>query len=210
MGDEKMNAVKGHHYSVARAKIAEGNGRFIKTIGDAVMAVFKAASDAVEFPRLFHDEPGAPDLLGRVRAGVHKGEVDATDADHTSADVLGSEVGFAARAVSALDGAEAWLSDQAMTAFRRRIGRFEPAMHGWVKQKGRILPGFEDEPPATLWSLSSPATGGQSKPADAPLAPQPSLSPKTTARTVVGFEFGDFLLDIERRELRQRRAPIAP
>ncbi|HXP06050.1 MAG TPA: winged helix-turn-helix domain-containing protein [Stellaceae bacterium] len=213
LGDDKMNAVKADHYSLARAKIAERNGRFIKTIGDAVMAVFKAASDAVEFARLFHDEPGAPDLLRRVRAGVHIGEVDVKDADHTPADVWGSEVDFAARVVAAAEGAEIWLSDQAMTAFRRRIGRFDPAMNGWVKQVARIFPGFEDEPPATLWSLSSPATGARSGPADEPLAQQvsPSLA-KNTARTIVGFEFGDFLLDIERHELRRlgEQIPIEP
>ncbi len=72
LGDRAMAALKSEHYRLAVELIGECDGRFIKTIGDAVMAVFKSASSAFAFARKFHCSPPVRHQVGERATAGHK------------------------------------------------------------------------------------------------------------------------------------------
>ncbi len=90
-----------------------------------------------------------------MRAAIHTGEVEVKDADHTPEDISGTEVDFAARVISKIEGAEIWVSDAARGAILRPINEAERARLAWSEHNHIVFKGFEDEPPVTLWSLTT-------------------------------------------------------
>ncbi len=202
LGNVRMKEVKDAHYARADALISGRNGQFIKTIGDAVLGVFKAVPDAVEFARIFHSEPGPVELRGRVRAGVHHGEVEVKDADTTPRDVTGTEVDFAARVVGHIRDAEIWLSAEAMKAIRRHEGTAGTRNGEWAEHPDVVFKGFEDEPPVTLWSLAQQGSAAPAARSTFPpalvLSPRPvSINDRQPIRRAENFEIVDFLSHAE-------------
>jgi class 3 adenylate cyclase len=88
-----------NHFDVLKDVIAEENGAMVKTIGDAVMAVFRQPASALKAmlraqERLAHPPDGMEAL--RLKAGVHVGPCIAVTLNDRL-DYFGSTVNLAAR-----------------------------------------------------------------------------------------------------------------
>jgi class 3 adenylate cyclase len=101
IGDSPAYARVRDHFDVMKAIIAEQHGALVKTIGDAVMAVFPSAEDAVEASLAIQREfisgqltKGEPAL--HVKLGLHRGPCIAVNANDLL-DYFGSTVNIAAR-----------------------------------------------------------------------------------------------------------------
>lgn len=101
IGDAPAFARVRDHFEVMRSIIARWRGALVKTIGDAVMAVFTSADDAVEAAFEIQREftigeiaLGRPAL--RIKLGVHRGACIAVNANELL-DYFGSTVNIAAR-----------------------------------------------------------------------------------------------------------------
>jgi adenylate cyclase len=101
IGDSPAYARVRDHFDVMKAIIARWRGALVKTIGDAVMAVFPSAEDAIEasleIQREFTVGPIAQnDPQLRVKLGLHRGPCIAVNANDLL-DYFGSTVNIAAR-----------------------------------------------------------------------------------------------------------------
>ena len=101
IGDSRAYARVREHFDGMRAIVAARRGALVKTIGDAVMAVFPSAEDALEagiaVQREFTEGQiarGDPPL--RVKLGLHRGPCIAVNANELL-DYFGSTVNIAAR-----------------------------------------------------------------------------------------------------------------
>jgi class 3 adenylate cyclase len=101
IGDSPAYARVRDHFDVMKAIIAQQHGALVKTIGDAVMAVFPSAEDAVEAALAIQREfvagqvaRGDPAL--HVKLGLHRGPCIAVNANELL-DYFGSTVNIAAR-----------------------------------------------------------------------------------------------------------------
>jgi class 3 adenylate cyclase len=101
IGDSPAYARVRDHFDVMKAIIAGRHGALVKTIGDAVMAVFPSAEDALEASLAIQREftagqiaRGDPALL--VKLGLHRGPCIAVNANDLL-DYFGSTVNIAAR-----------------------------------------------------------------------------------------------------------------
>ncbi|GAB4214721.1 MAG: hypothetical protein OHK0022_53640 [Roseiflexaceae bacterium] len=104
VGDALAYARVRDHFDAMRAAIERHNGALVKTIGDAVMAVFTSAEDAVEACFEIQQEfvageiaQGRPAL--KVKLGLHSGPCIAVNANNIL-DYFGSTVNIAARVQS--------------------------------------------------------------------------------------------------------------
>ena len=147
LGDIAMSEVRRKHFAQSTALLAKQGGYEVKTIGDSVMAAFKSVEAALDYARALQLDPGSSEL--QIRAGIHIGPVEVT-AD----DIFGAEVALASRVVSAIAGAEIWMSSRAKEDVCRagvhRNARWQP--------HNVNLKGIGD---AQLWSLE-PTDEGQS------------------------------------------------
>jgi adenylate cyclase len=101
IGDSPAYARVRDHFDVMKAIIARWRGALVKTIGDAVMAVFPSAEDAIEASLEIQREfttgsiaQNDPQL--RVKLGLHRGPCIAVNANDLL-DYFGSTVNIAAR-----------------------------------------------------------------------------------------------------------------
>jgi class 3 adenylate cyclase/pimeloyl-ACP methyl ester carboxylesterase len=102
-GDSRWAAVLDEHDRVARAAVARSGGRWIKSMGDGVLALFDGPTRAVAAARdLAHDV--APQGL-RIRGGIHIGEIVRADDD-----VHGIAVNITARIAALAEPGEVWVS----------------------------------------------------------------------------------------------------
>jgi class 3 adenylate cyclase len=108
LGDEGMRIVREDHFAQGEKFLQQFQGRLIKKIGDSLMVAFKSVDKALDFSRRFHSNPGHPRV--QIRAGIHVGSMDVTESD-----VDGHNVNLAARVAHAIQGAEIWLSNEAMS-----------------------------------------------------------------------------------------------
>ena len=92
LGDERWYAVLQHHHAVARSTIEARGGRFLRTVGDGVLATFDVPSHAV--PCMLDLRDALVELDLPIRVGIHAGEVVREDDD-----VAGLTVAIAARLV---------------------------------------------------------------------------------------------------------------
>lgn len=106
LGNHEMDLLRKKHFTWASELVKRHGGCVVKTIGDSVMAVFRAAADALDFALAIHEEPG--DRRIQVRAGIHVGPVSVDDGD-----VYGTTVNYAARVASSAAGADVRLSSEA-------------------------------------------------------------------------------------------------
>ena len=102
VGDAAAYALVREHFRAQRAAVARHGGMVVKTIGDAVMAVFRSAGDAVAAALEMHREVAAlpvPDGAGALamKAGVHRGPSIAVHAGGRL-DFFGTTANLAARA----------------------------------------------------------------------------------------------------------------
>ena len=98
VGDATWRELVTTHDARAKDVIERHGGRFVKSIGDGVLACFEGPAQAVRSAHAIGSS--VRDLGVDVRAGVHVGEVESVDGD-----VIGVAVNVAAR-VAALAGAD--------------------------------------------------------------------------------------------------------
>jgi len=145
LGDERMEDLRRAHFNQSRKLIKQYNGREIKTIGDSFMAAFKSVDKALDYATALQTNPGHEKV--EIRAGIHIGSMTVEEND-----VFGGTVNFAARVVSAIKGAEIWLSNQAKADLDSG-GAKRHAKLKWSKQDGVEMKGFNGK--FTLWSLDN-------------------------------------------------------
>lgn len=143
LGNRAMDALRRAHFARAADLARRYGGYVVKTMGDSVMAAFRAAGDALDFALALHADPG--DRRVRIRAGVHVGPVSIQDAD-----AHGASVNYAARVVGAPDGAEVWLSSEAKSHVDQQ-GAAHHAELPWLPHAGMQLKGFPGK--HVLWSF---------------------------------------------------------
>ncbi len=140
IGDTPACARVRDHFAVMSAIIGKHNGSLVKTIGDAVMAVFastrSAVAAALEIQREFtlgEIARGNPAL--RIKLGMHTGPCIAVNANNLL-DYFGSTVNIAARVQNESIGGDIVLTDTLID---------DPALRPLVEQEGVILESFERE-----------------------------------------------------------------
>jgi adenylate cyclase len=140
IGDTPAYARVRDHFAVMSAIIGAHNGALVKTIGDAVMAVFastrSAVAAALEIQREFtlgEIARGNPAL--RIKLGMHTGPCIAVNANNLL-DYFGSTVNIAARVQNESVGGDIVLTDALID---------DPAVRPLLEQEGAILEPFERE-----------------------------------------------------------------
>src|SRR5262245_22989811 len=116
IGDDDADRVRRELFAASRAAIEANRGRFVKSYGDGVMAVFPAAAtDAITCARSLRQSAGAIDAARplRLRIGIAAGEASEEDGDW-----FGTPVVEASRLCAAADPDEVLLSETA----RRLVG----------------------------------------------------------------------------------------
>jgi class 3 adenylate cyclase len=152
LGNEGMSKVQDAHFERGGRLIKTYNGFMIKTIGDSLMAVFRNVAAALDFALAFMADPGYDQI--QLRIGIHIGLLNVKEND----DVSGKHVDFAARVVEAIEGAEIWLSEDAM----KDIEDLRASRHRelrWKDHKDIEFKGFDGK--YSLWSL---VNSGQTSP----------------------------------------------
>jgi len=144
LGNREMDALRRRHFAWAVELVARHGGCVVKTIGDSVMAVFRAAADAMDFALAVHADPG--DKRIQVRAGVHVGPVTIEEGD-----VYGATVNYAARVVASAAGAEVRLSSEAKSHVEQE-GDPRHAVLRWQAQRDLELKGFPGK--QILWAVA--------------------------------------------------------
>jgi adenylate cyclase len=148
IGDSPAYARVRDHFDVMKAIIAQRHGALVKTIGDAVMAVFPSAEDAVEASLAIQREfvagqvaRGDPTL--HVKLGLHRGPCIAVNANELL-DYFGSTVNIAARVQNESIGGDIVvtpeiLSDPGVQRILEResphIEAFERELKGFTKKE---------------------------------------------------------------------------
>ena len=103
LGDRAWKELLSRHHRVVRAQLARFRGREVDMLGDGVFALFDGPARAVRCASAIAD--GVKTLGLQVRAGVHTGEV-----EQTNADVRGIAVHIAARIAAAAQPGEVMVS----------------------------------------------------------------------------------------------------
>ena len=154
LGDAPAYARVRDHFSLLRTIIGDWRGALVKTIGDAVMAVFANPEDAVEAALEIQREfiageiaQGRPAL--RVKLGIHRGSCIAVNANDLL-DYFGSTVNVAARIQNESIGGDIVVSQAVLNdpSVQTVLARTEPV----IEQFERELKGIRQR--ATLYRLS--------------------------------------------------------
>ena len=117
VGDAPAYVLVRNHFYVLTEAIREHHGAIVKTIGDAVMAVFSRVDEAFAAVRQMHEKlPQAnpdPDLSARLqlKSSLHLGPCLAVNAND-KLDFFGSTINLAARMVGCCKGDDLTISDE--------------------------------------------------------------------------------------------------
>jgi len=103
LGDRRWRAVLADHDALARRHVARLGGRYVKSTGDGLLALFDGPARATNFARAMISE--VRDLGLEIRAGVHVGEV-----EHVAGDVQGLTVHIGARVANLAGPSEVLVS----------------------------------------------------------------------------------------------------
>ena len=142
-----------NHFDVLRKEITARDGAIVKTIGDAVMAVFRCASDGVgamlEAQRWLANPPEGVMPL-KLKAGLHTGPCIAVTLNDRL-DYFGSTVNMAARLEGLSTGGDVIISRSVYED--RKVRELLESQGLTAVEFEAMLKGFEDE--AHLWRVSS-------------------------------------------------------
>lgn len=144
IGDAPAFGLVMNHFDVLREAIAVEGGALVKTIGDAVMAVFRrpvGAVNAVLRAQRAVAAMGAPPLT--LKAGIHAGPCIAVTLNERL-DYFGSTVNFAARVQRFSEGGDVVISDamRADPEVAELLGKPDTNLH--VEPFAATIKGFED------------------------------------------------------------------
>jgi class 3 adenylate cyclase len=120
LGDLNAYALVREHFALLGATVQEHSGAIVKTIGDAVMAVFSRPSDAVSAAlgilgqvERYNTEHGEPSII--LKIGAHCGPSIAVTLNE-NLDYFGQTVNVAARVQSLADAGEICISEALYSA----------------------------------------------------------------------------------------------
>ena len=143
-----------NHFDVLRKEITEHDGAIVKTIGDAVMAVFRSASDGLsamlEAQRLLA-EPRDGTMPLTLKAGLHTGPCIAVTLNDRL-DYFGSTVNMAARLEGLSTGSDVIISGTVYDD--AKVRKLIESQGLSAVEFDMALKGFEDER-FELWRVSS-------------------------------------------------------
>jgi class 3 adenylate cyclase len=154
VGDAKAFGLVMNHFDVLRRHVADYDGALVKTIGDAVLAVFRRPASAVraildaqaEFSK---PPPGQKPLF--LKAGIHVGPAIAVTLNDRL-DYFGSTVNIAARLVGLSSGGDIVISDdvrrdpevsQVLSEAGHRLEELRAALKGFDQirfELARVVP----------------------------------------------------------------------
>ena len=144
IGDSPAYARVRDHFDVMKGIIAQQHGALVKTIGDAVMAVFPSAEDAVEASLAIQREFIAGQIIRgdpalHVKLGLHRGPCIAVNANDLL-DYFGSTVNIAARVQNESIGGDIVVTPEILgdPGVRRILERESPQIETFE----RTLKGF--------------------------------------------------------------------
>jgi class 3 adenylate cyclase len=119
IGDPSAYALVRDHFKILHDVISVHHGGVVKTIGDAVMAVFSDLAEALAAAHAMHEQIGKMNLSQKVRlqlkCALHAGPCLAVNAND-KLDFFGSVVNLAARLVERCEGDDLVVTDE---VFRR-------------------------------------------------------------------------------------------
>lgn len=145
IGDSPAYARVRDHFAIMQAVITRWRGTLVKTIGDAVMAVFASADDAVQASLEIQHEftlgeiaRGHPAL--RVKLGLHRGPCIAVNANNLL-DYFGSTVNIAARVQNESNGGDIVLTPAVLDD--PEVQRVLQEVMPHCEQFERMLRGFD-------------------------------------------------------------------
>jgi class 3 adenylate cyclase len=142
------------HFDVLRKEIAEHDGAIVKTIGDAVMAVFRSAADALsamlEAQRALAEPPEGTMPL-TLKAGLHSGPCIAVTLNDRL-DYFGSTVNMAARLEGLSTGSDVIISGAVFDD--AKVRQLIDSQGLTAVEFDMALKGFEDER-FELWRVSA-------------------------------------------------------
>ncbi len=100
-GDAAAYSIVHDHFVILESCVERNRGSAVKTIGDAIMAVFPSALDAFKAAQAIHEEiasfnAGLTDRSIMIKSGIHAGPLLAINANDRL-DYFGQTVNFAAR-----------------------------------------------------------------------------------------------------------------
>ncbi len=153
VGDAPAFASVLDHFAVLREEVARADGAVVKTIGDAIMAVFPRPAPALQATLQAQRRLAAPAASGRalyLKAGLHQGPCIAVTLNERL-DYFGSSVNFAARLERFSSGADIVVSD---AVYRDpEVAALLASASGLTAEEfGAPLKGFEDEA-FRLWRI---------------------------------------------------------
>ena len=141
------------HFDVVRKSIVEHDGAVVKTIGDAVMAVFRSAADGLlamlEVQRALA-EPGDGNTPLQLKAGLNTGPCIAVTLNDRL-DYFGSTVNMAARLEGLSSGADVIISRSVYED--AKVRELIESENLSAEEFDMLLKGFEDER-FELWRVS--------------------------------------------------------
>jgi class 3 adenylate cyclase len=139
------------HFDLLEQAIAAEGGSIVKTIGDAVMAVFRQPAAAVRAIKVAHTAiirlEGKPPL--EMKVGIHTGPCIAVTLNERL-DYFGSTVNIAARLSGLSQGGDVVFSDEI---------KIDPEVAAWLRENPPEPIGFESkvkgfDQPFSLWRMS--------------------------------------------------------
>ena len=143
VGEEAFEQIRELHNRLLGDIIGrDGAGQVVKDIGDAIMAVFSSARQAVEraieIQNVLAEHPDVPD----VRIGLDMGEVSARKVGDTIRDIFGHYVNRAARVEALADGGHVCVTAQVWDNAQRLLDPRQVSWrnHGAYKLKGIAAP----------------------------------------------------------------------
>jgi adenylate cyclase len=163
IGDSPAYARVRDHFSVMNEIIARWRGALVKTIGDAVMAVFPMVDDAVEASLEIQREFTAGEIARgnpalKVKLGLHRGPCIAVNANGLL-DYFGSTVNIAARVQNASVGGDIVVTPEVLRdpVVERVLERDSPTIETFERE----LKGFSQS--FTLYRLWAAAERGMAE-----------------------------------------------
>lgn len=159
VGDAKAFGQVMRHFDILQARVAAGGGTVVKTIGDAVMAVFPSMANAVEAAldaqaELAHPPGGGPPMT--LKAGVHFGPTIAVTLNDRL-DYFGTTVNVAARLGGLSSGHDLVVSQRVRAD--AEVQRLLETRGATVASATSDIRGLQERLPT--WRISIPAEGGR-------------------------------------------------
>ena len=118
IGDAPAYALVRDHFAILTGVVREYHGSVVKTIGDAVMAVFSQLNEALAAVEEMHRKLGASKLLQErcltLKSSLHAGPCLAVNANDRL-DFFGTTINLAARMVDCCQGGDVTISDEILS-----------------------------------------------------------------------------------------------